>query len=64
MFLIPCRDWPLRGHSEWYEGLNYSLFGDFLGGPVVKTLCFHWVGASVWSLVKELKSHMSLGLNE
>ena len=31
------------------------------GGPVVKTLCFHFKGVQVRSLVRELRSHMLCG---
>ena len=31
---------------------------DFSGGPVVKTLNFHCRGVQVWSLIRELRSHM------
>ena len=34
------------------------LSQDFLGSPLVETLCFHCSGAQVWSLVRELGSHM------
>ena len=35
---------------------------DFPGDPVVKTLCFHCVGAWIWFLVGELRPHMVHGM--
>ena len=35
---------------------------DFSGGPVVKTLCFHWGGTQVISLAGDLRSHMPQGM--
>ena len=37
-----------------------QLFREFLGGPVVRILCFHCRrhGFDTWFLVKELRLHM------
>ena len=50
-----------RGMSRLRLGFQPSLSWEFPGSPVVRTLSFHWQGARVQSLVRELRSHKLCG---
>jgi len=39
-----------------------AKFRDFHGGPVFNTPCFQCIGIWIWSLVKELGSHVLSGV--
>lgn len=49
--------------KEWKQmSVNQGTDGDFLGGPVVKTLSVLLIqGTQVWSLAKGLRFHMVCG---
>ena len=49
---------------ETKDGHTWKACGDFPGGPVVRTLCFHCRGARVRSLVGELRSHKLGGVTK
>ena len=50
-------------HNKWERICNYRNENqtDFLAGPVVNTFCFPMQGMWIWSLLRELRSHMSCG---